>query len=87
MLLKDFLQGNNFKPTRWAIENGIHPPILSLYLRGKAGLSAKTMAKIIAATGGQVTFADLVAGPGDGNRDGGQPGDGNGEGQRGEVEP
>jgi hypothetical protein len=45
------------------------------------------MAKIIAATGGQVTFADLVAGPGDGNRDGGQPGDGNGEGQRGEVEP
>jgi hypothetical protein len=87
MNLREFLAENNIRPTPWARQSGLVPEVILRYLNGQRGLSAKTMAKIIAATGGQVTFADLVAGPGDGNRDGGQPGDGNGEGQRGEVEP
>ena len=87
MNLAEYLKSEKIAPTKWAIANRVPVPVITRYLNGQRGLSAKTMAKIIAATGGQVTFADLVAGPGDGKRDGGQPGDGNGEGQRGEVEP
>jgi len=40
---------------------GISVASLSMYLAGKRGLSARTMAKIVKATGGLVTYEDLVA--------------------------
>lgn len=39
---------------------GVPQPSLSYFLKGKRGLSAFSMAKIVHATGGLVTYEDLV---------------------------
>lgn len=61
MNLKTFLLKKEQKPTPWAKENNLEPVIILRFLQGKRGLSAQTMSKIVAATGGEVTYEDLVA--------------------------
>lgn len=57
MKLKDFIMSG---PCSFAVEAEIPIPVITRFLRGERGLSAKNMAKIVAATGGKVTYADLV---------------------------
>jgi len=40
---------------------GVAPSGISFFLSGKRGFRARTMAKIVKATGGLVTYEDLVA--------------------------
>jgi len=61
MDLKKFLKISNQKPTPWAYRNGIEPVIILRFLNGTRGLSAQTMAKIVEATGGAVSYEDLIA--------------------------
>ncbi|MBM3120347.1 MAG: helix-turn-helix domain-containing protein [Chloroflexi bacterium] len=61
MRLKAYLTINNQRPSPWARKHGIAPILICRYLKGKRGLSARTMAKIVKATGGLVTYEDLVA--------------------------
>jgi len=42
-------------------KSGVSHASLSYFLHSKRGLSARTMAKIVKATGGLVTYEDLVA--------------------------
>lgn len=61
MKLSEYLLSTKQKPTPWAEENKIGSVIVLRFLHGTRGLSAETMARIVEATGGQVTFEDLVA--------------------------
>jgi len=45
----------------FAQQHDIPLPVITRFLNGNRGLSAQTMAKIVAATGGQVTYEDLIA--------------------------
>lgn len=61
MVIEEYLKKYDLRLYPWAKANGITPEIISLYRSGKRGLSAQTMAKIVAATGGEVSYEDLVA--------------------------
>lgn len=61
MRLNKYLKLRKTKPTSWAKDVNIVPELIQRFLNGTRGLSAQTMAKIVAATGGQVTYEDLIA--------------------------
>jgi plasmid maintenance system antidote protein VapI len=46
--------------TEFARKHDFPIPVITRFLNGQRGLSAETMEKIVAATGGQVTFQDLL---------------------------
>lgn len=57
--LNNFFQKNNIKPTPWAIQNDIAPPVISRLLSGKK-VSPKNALKIEQATNGAVTRMELL---------------------------
>jgi|GEM_PF-3502435 len=61
MIIDEYLKKHNFKLYPWAKSKGISPEIITMYRKGRRGLSLETVAKIVAATGGEVTYEDLVA--------------------------
>jgi plasmid maintenance system antidote protein VapI len=69
MNLREFIAMEKTSVSGWARKIGIPQPVITRYLNGQRGLSSKTIAKIIAATGGVVTFEDLVR---PGNNDAGE---------------
>lgn len=59
MKLSEFVR-TAVKPAQLAKQAGVAPSGLSNFLRGKRGFRPETMAKIVKATGGQVSFEDMV---------------------------
>lgn len=47
--------------TEFSKKHGFPLPVITRFLNGTRGLSAQTMAKIVAATNGEVTYEDLIA--------------------------
>lgn len=58
MKLSDFIKDN---PTQFAKKHGFPIPVITRFLNGERGLSFETAIRIVAATGGEVTYEDLVA--------------------------
>ena len=59
MKLSEFLKETT--PTAFAKEHNIPIPVITRFLKGERGLSAKTMHKIELATQGRVTVHELIA--------------------------
>jgi hypothetical protein len=59
MNLKSYLEKIGKAPCAWAKENGIAPPIITRFLNGGRGLSAKTAIKIHNLTDRQVPLSHL----------------------------
>jgi DNA-binding transcriptional regulator YdaS (Cro superfamily) len=57
--LKQFFDDNHFKPTPWAISNGIAPSVVSRFLN-RQGISPQNALRIEQATGGAVTRDELL---------------------------
>ena len=57
--LKEYLKNNGLKPTPWAKNHGIAPPVISRYFHGYA-ISKENALRIEQATGGAVTRMDLL---------------------------
>jgi len=60
MKLREYVK-TVMKPSRLAKKSGVAPSSLSFFLSGRRGFRPLTMAKIVKATGGLVTYEDLVA--------------------------
>jgi len=60
MRLSDYI-ANISTAAALARKSGVSKAALSYFLSGKRGLRASSMAKIVEATGGLVTYEDLVA--------------------------
>lgn len=58
MRLSEFIQTT---AKSFAEQHDIPLPVITRFLNGTRGLSAQTMAKIVEATNGQVTYQDLIA--------------------------
>jgi DNA-binding transcriptional regulator YdaS (Cro superfamily) len=59
MNLDSYLKEIGKAPCTWAHENGIAPPIITRFLNGRRGLSARTAIKIHNLTKGQVPLRHL----------------------------
>jgi plasmid maintenance system antidote protein VapI len=60
MTLREYLENEKISPSAWALKVGIPQPVITRFLGGKRNISLKTAFKIITASGGAVTFEDLV---------------------------
>lgn len=60
MTLREYLEASRQTLSSFSRVCGVHKVCLSLYLAGKRGLSLASAARIVRATGGQVTFEDLL---------------------------
>jgi len=59
MELTEYLKWKGFKYTPWAIKNGIAPPVICRYFKGK-GISRDNASRIEKATDGAVTRLELL---------------------------
>jgi hypothetical protein len=64
MDLETYLQQSMEMPCAWAKRHNICIPSVTRFLKGQRGLASGTMAKIVAASEGKVTFNDLLKGNG-----------------------
>jgi DNA-binding transcriptional regulator YdaS (Cro superfamily) len=60
MKLSEYIEAKEIKYCPWAKSIGIPATVITTFLQGKRGLSFRTAAKIVRATGGLVTFEDLL---------------------------
>ena len=60
MKLSAYLKNNGLSPAEFARQAKLTKPTLSRFLKGHRGLAPFTMAKIVKATCGQITYEDLV---------------------------